>query len=134
MVTSNIDSKNLLQALGQFPKNIQKNVMRGAIRAGANIVRDRAKELVPVDKGDLKKTIGVVQRKAPANQYVFSITNRKGLKVKGWYAHFVEFGTVKQAAQPFMRPAFEQSESNVLSTAKEYIVKRIPAEVAKAKR
>ena len=31
----------------------------------------------------------------------------KGGYYSAWYAHFVEFGTDKQAAQPFMRPALE---------------------------
>ena len=27
---------------------------------------------------------------------------------KAWYAHFPEFGTVRSAARPFMRPAFDR--------------------------
>ena len=31
----------------------------------------------------------------------------KGAYLSAWYAHFIEFGTDKQTAQPFMRPALE---------------------------
>ena len=35
----------------------------------------------------------------------------KGAYLSAWYAHFVEYGTDKQKAQPFMRPALETTLS-----------------------
>lgn len=133
-ISGNVDGDSLIKALGQFPGNIQKNVMVGAIRASANVVRDRAREIVPIDTGTLKKSIRSIQRKAKQGEVMFSVTPSKGGKNSGWYAHFIEFGTSKQVAQPFLRPAFEQSQDDCLTKAKEYIAKRIPEEVAKAKR
>lgn len=145
-ISGDISGNELLKALQQFPKNIQKNVMIGAIRASANVVRDRARELVVKDTGNLKKSIVSIQRsnrlafnqfsmmKGNENTITFSVTPSKGGKNSGWYAHFIEFGTSKQVAQPFLRPAFEQSQDDCLIKAKEYIAKRIPEEVAKAKR
>ena len=37
----------------------------------------------------------------------------QGAKVDGWYAHFVEFGTVHQPAQHFMRNAFDTTKATV---------------------
>lgn len=133
MVSATIDNKALLKALKQFPINIQKNVMVGAVRAGANIIRDEARRKVPKRSGNLAKSIISMQRKAEQGQVKFSVTPSKGGNNDGWYAHFVEFGTVKMSAKPFLRPAFEQSNNESLEASKKYIAERIPKELAKAK-
>lgn len=133
-ITGSIDSSALMQVLKTLPQNIQKNVMVGAIRASANVIRDGARHMVPKDSRNLEKSIVSIQRKALNGEIIFSVTPSKGDKYDGWYAHMVEFGTVKQAAQPFLRPAFENMQDMALHEAKVYIQKRIPEEVFKAKR
>lgn len=132
-ISANIDGKSLLKALNAFPKNIQKNVMVGATRAAANVVRDRARELVPKRTKNLAKSIVAIQQKVENGQIKFSVTPSRGGKYDGWYAHFVEFGTVKMSANPFMRPAMEQTQDESLNAAKEYIAKRIPEEIMRSK-
>lgn len=132
-ISANIDGKSLLKALSAFPKNIQKNVMIGATRAAANVVRDRARELVPKRTKNLSKSIVSIQQKAESGQIKFSVTPSRGGKHDGWYAHFIEFGTVKMSAKPFMRPAMEQAQDESLNAAKEYIAKRIPEEIMRSK-
>lgn len=134
MITANLDNKALIKALNQFPKNIQKNVMVGAIRAGSNIVRDEARRLAPIDTGNLKKSIATIRRKGDKNTVQFSVTPSKGGNHDGWYAHFLEFGTSNMSAKPFLRPAFESKQDEVLQATKEYIANRLPNEVEKAKR
>ena len=133
MVSATFDTKKLIETLQKFPKNIQKNVMVGAVRAGANVIRDEARRKVPIKTGTLKKSIVSIQRKAKQGEIKFSVTPSKGGKNSGWYAHFVEFGTSKMTAKPFMRPAFEQSNNESLEASKKYIAERIPQELAKAK-
>ena len=133
-ISANIDGKSLLKALSAFPKNIQNNVMTGAIRAGANVIRDEARVRVPKKTKALAKSIVSIKRRTETrNQVKFSVTPSKGKNKAGWRAHFVEFGTSKMSAKPFLRPAFEVSENKSLDAAKNYIAKRIPEEVAKAK-
>ena len=133
-INSTIESKSLIKTLNQFPKNIQNNVMTGAIRASANVIRDEARIRVRKQTKELKKSIVSIKRRAEIrNQVKFSVTPSKGKNKAGWRAHFEEFGTSKSSANPFMRPAFEVSESKSLEAAKDYIAKRIPQEVAKAK-
>lgn len=133
-ISYDINSKALMGVLKTLPKNIQKNVMTGAIRASANVIRDEARRLVPKDSRNLEKSIVSIQRKALNGEIIFSVTpSRKG-KYDGWYAHFIEFGTVKQTAQPFLRPAFETMQDEALQAAKVYIQERIPEEIFKAKR
>ena len=133
-ISSTIDNKALIKALNQFPIRIQKNVMVGAIRAGSNVVRDEARRLAPADTGNLKKSIATIRRKGDRNTVQFSVTPSKGGKNNGWHAHFLEFGTSKMSAKPFLRPALDTKQDEVLQVIKEYIAKRIPAEVEKAKR
>ncbi len=133
-MTATFDTKALLKTLNTLPQNIQKNVMVGAVRAGANVVRDEARRLAPIDTGNLKKSLVSIRRKGDKNTIQFSVTPSKGKPNDGWYAHFLEFGTSKMAAQPFLRPAIESRQDEVLQTTKEYIANRLPNEVEKAKR
>jgi HK97 gp10 family phage protein len=91
--------KELADFMHQLPDKLQKNVMRGALRAGAKVIEAQAIANVPVDKGDLKKSIRVSTR------------SRRGeitasVKTDLYYAKFVEFGTsahwirIREDAQP----------------------------------
>lgn len=134
MIEATIDSASLLKALKKFPDNIQKNVIVGATRAATKPIVTAARNNVPVDTGNLKKSIGVIKRKSRDKTKIrFSVTPRKGGKNDGFYSHMVEFGTSKMAAQPFMRPAFENQDEESITAAKEYLAKRIDKEVQKAK-
>lgn len=135
MINTSIDSASLLKALKKFPENIQKNVMTGAVRAGAKVISGEAKSNVQIATGNLKKSIGIIKRKSKDKTKIrFSVTPRRGGKNDGFYSHMVEFGTSKMAAQPFMRPAFENQSDQSIKATKEYLAKRIDKEIAKAKR
>lgn len=133
-VSSSIDNKKLLKALKTLPLNIQRNVMTGSTRAGAKVVSDEAKRLVPVRYGRLKKSIGIIKRKAKRGMTIFSISPRRGGKNDGFYGKFIELGTSKMIARPFLRPALEMSVDEVLIASKKYIDERLPKEVAKARK
>jgi HK97 gp10 family phage protein len=48
-----------------------------------------------------------------------------------YYWRFVEFGTSKMAARPFMRPAFEAKKTAAVEAIRQYLAERIPREAAK---
>lgn len=78
--------KELDAFLKSLPQKVEKNIMRSALRAGANVIKAEAKENVAVDDGDLKKSVRV------------SVSAKRGkivAKVKSnlRHAHLVEFGT-----------------------------------------
>lgn len=77
----------LAKMLDSLPVKIARNIMRAAVNAGSKVVRDKARELVPVDSGDLRKSIVTRQSKA-ANGTISG-----GVKTDLFYARFVEFGT-----------------------------------------
>jgi HK97 gp10 family phage protein len=81
--------KELALALKNLPKQIERNIMRSALRAGAKVILDEAKQLVAVENGDLKKSlkVGTSSKKGTVRASVAS-------KGKGSYiSRFVEFGT-----------------------------------------
>lgn len=51
--------KELNDRLTQLPNKLAKKVINKAMRAGARIIRDRAKALAPVRTGAIKRNIGV---------------------------------------------------------------------------
>lgn len=79
------------------------DAMRGgsadATRDMAEAIKDRAQQLVPVDTGRLRDSIRVNEL-GPR-----SYTVGPGDEVE--YAEYVEYGTSRMAAQPYMRPAIE---------------------------
>lgn len=79
----------LQKMLDILPARLEANIMRGGMRQGANVFRDRAKANVPENSGALKKSIKVKS------------TLRKGKVITQivagggdiYYAKFLEFGT-----------------------------------------
>jgi HK97 gp10 family phage protein len=65
----------------------------------AERVAEGAKERVPVDSGGLRDAIHV-ERTDDAIRVIAGDTDH-------FYGHFVEFGTTRRAARPFLTPAFE---------------------------
>ena len=76
------------------------------VSVAAAAIRDEARRTAPVDSGDLRDSIGYHVEGDTAEVKIMG-ANRSGV----WYAQFVEFGTSKQPAQPFMGPAAERERS-----------------------
>jgi len=73
-----------------------------ALEASALVVEGDAKNLAPVDTGNLRNSI---------THEVEGKEARVGTNVE--YAPFVELGTVKMAAQPYLNPALEKNKGNI---------------------
>lgn len=79
--------------LGQFlqglPVKVEKNIMRAALRAGAAVIREEARNNVPVDDGLLRKSVRV---STSSKRGVVTATIKAG-NAQAFYAHMVEYGT-----------------------------------------
>lgn len=97
----------------QITAEIEKHVMDRLEVAGEQIA-SRARQIVPVASGKLKDTIRVVRLKGDPKQ---NIRVYAGNRIKGgaFYAHMVEFGTVKMSAKPFLRPALNEIKGKIES-------------------
>jgi len=147
--------EEIKKALNQLPIEIQQKALRSAVSASAKVVVDEAIAKAPAgDTGNLKKSIyryrsrsgsgtgretylvGVRKgKRAYADTAKNRRLNRVGKKytVQGeaYYWRFLEFGTVKMQAKPFMRPAFEGSRSKILETMKQRLDKAIQDQAKK---
>jgi len=139
------------RVLTKLPMVIQEKVVVGATRAAAKVVADEAKRRVPVDSGLLKKSIGVAKAKkkdTPKDSVRFyivpktkvSITQsqiirgkKHKIRVKGksFHGHFVEFGTKKMKAKPYLWPAAEASKTKAVKAFQDYAILRTEKEVRK---
>ena len=81
--------RELDRLLQTLPANMERNIMRGALRRGATVIRDEVKQRAPVDSGALRDSVRVTTRYRKG-------TVSASVKVGSsnvWYAHLVEFGT-----------------------------------------
>jgi len=89
--------KDLAATLNGEGTSAMTDRLKGIVMKPAMVVRDEAKDMVPVVTGNLREHIFA----GPLTKQVGALVGVKGVK----YADWVEFGTSKAAAQPYFRPA-----------------------------
>ena len=103
-----IDTTGLENLLKKLPEETGKKVTRNAVSAGARVIRDGAKQLAPYDSSRKSGTHlrdGIVVKRVPRTNDLYSIGTLKTGKKAVPHAHLVEFGTIAQPPKPFLRPA-----------------------------
>lgn len=124
--------KELADKLRGMGPDLSRNALRAAVRAGASTVRAEAINMAPQDTGRLRRAIYLkhIREKSGAHQQTFYVSVRAGKRYRkreldAYYWRFVEFGTAKMAARPFMRPAFEVRKGDALEAIKARLAARI---------
>lgn len=105
-----------MKVVNWSPEKITAEVEKRAmdrLEKAAEVVANAARQKVPVDTGKLKETIRVRRLKGDPKQdvRVYAGSREKG---GAYYAHMVEYGTVKMKAKPFLRPALNQSKTDIM--------------------
>lgn len=117
------------KALRALPREVAKREVRKALRPGAKIIHSLAVAKAPSsgaaftrnlrgkewtkERDNLRNSIAIRGEK---KKYLFDtarlrvgvLSSARSPNVGAWYWRFVEFGTSKMAARPFLRPAFMQ--------------------------
>lgn len=142
----------LAAALRELPQRLGRNVLRGAVAAGATVIRNEARLHAPVYTGDvaqghpppgtLKRAIFQVRvrEKSDDKRQVFIVSVKQGKKYRvqgkrgdksqdAYYWRWVEMGTVNMPARPFLRPAFDAKKEEAVAAIAGYLANRIPQEV-----
>jgi HK97 gp10 family phage protein len=147
-----------LLALGvEYGTKAAYNPVRRALNKAARVVRDSAKQRVRKDTGTLRDNIIVTSKGRPdpngfisakvvvrskAKAYKDNARNRRAGKVGGayknygplFYARFLEFGTSKMKAYPFLRPAFDENKGALPEMIKTALAEAIESSIAKLRR
>jgi HK97 gp10 family phage protein len=99
--------RNLQRLAGRERRQAQAD----GLEAGARVVEAWAKNLCPVDTGNLMNSIQV-DEVSPTQAIIAPHTD---------YAEFVEFGVSRMAAQPYMRPAIDEHEREIVGAVRETV-------------
>ena len=132
-------------ALGRLAGDMAGKIARAAPNAGAQVVKKAAIANAPMSDqphqlgvrkdqiaqpGNLKKNI-IVKRLPPAErtvteEHIVTVRHGSGKVPKdAFYGRFVEFGTAKMAARPFLRPALDNNKQAVIDAMKARLKQRI---------
>ena len=111
--------KGLPELRRKFTQTIPEEVRKSATDAlerGAQEIVDLARSLVPVDKGDLRESIGWTWGDAPSGSLTLGTVGGQEygtLQItiyagndEAFYARWLEFGTSKMRAHPYFFPAY----------------------------
>ncbi len=111
-----------LEALALAGADIDAAADRALLKA-AQIIQQRMIDLVPVDTGNLQEHILIKGPQQEGNRHwieVGIIYDRNYTDAEtARYANSVEYGNSSMAAQPFIRPAIDQTKSAALRAMKE---------------
>jgi HK97 gp10 family phage protein len=98
-------------ALRNMSISVNEEIHIAALKKAANVVRQRMDVTVPERTGEFARTLRVAKTKyKQLGEYQVIVGFKKGRggngkPLKGFIAHFLEYGTQDMPARPFMRRA-----------------------------
>ena len=99
---------NRLEEMGKEGKKIEN----AALKKAGEVLQEEIQKEAPTDSGNLKDNIEVGKiKKNKEGSYV-----QVGTNDKSWYGKFVEFGTTKMSANPFMSRAYQSKKEEIQET------------------
>jgi HK97 gp10 family phage protein len=104
------DLKDIETKFGTIPGKLGVTFMRRAGKKAMKVIRDEAASNAPVDTGLLSESIVIKTKRVSDTSIELSVGPTKDT----FYAKFLESGTKKMEARPFLNPALE-SRSNEAS-------------------
>lgn len=127
--------KELRDVLKKLPEGMGEKIIASALRGGAKIIQAEAKSAAPVSQVGFSSKSRQDKRTSTKNTKQGQVTQllhlRDQIKIttaktlgsetrlkvytgKAFWALFLEFGTSKMAAKPWLRPAFERTKGVAL--------------------
>jgi len=139
----------LKRRLSALPQAMQTKIVKGMVSTGAAVFKDEAIARAPEYTGDvqlghpppgtLKRSIYQfrIREESVGTREAWRVSVRKGKKAKdgvdAYYGSWVEYGTVKMVARPYMRPAFEVKKEDVVRVMGAYLAFALPTVVESLK-
>ena len=117
--------------------DVNKKVLIPALRDAMKSTLPTAQSLARINSGRMKSTIKIEARRPNAkdkqSKYVYQ--NDAAIAIlsvkKSAVSLGEEFGTAKKSGHPFIRPALESNQSNILSSLGDFLKNRIQKYQAK---
>ncbi|KOF56120.1 phage protein, HK97 gp10 family [Clostridium sp. DMHC 10] len=100
---------NRLQQMGENVVRLENKALKNA----AEPVLEDAKANVPIRTGKLKEglKIGKIKNKDGVKYILVGVDRGDNSEI--FYGKFIEFGTSKRAAHPFLQPAYEKNKNRI---------------------
>ena len=138
MISIAFDFSKIAAKLDNIAKAAKEGA-RPAAQAGAEVFYQEVKQRVPMsakphksgkktyNPGTLRRAVyqAFAERESGDGRAMYRVSFNK---THAFYGRFVEFGTSKMAAKPFIRPAYDAARAKALQAAQD----RMNAEVQKA--
>ncbi len=130
----NVKKKEMLKVLGQVATpTVKAGRQQAPISKKKHVISGkRTRKLI--EPGNLKKSIGKIRGKkglGKENAVLYVGPRSKGRKNDGWYGMFVEYGTKKQNANPFMKKVYQQTKGKVTADAERKVARYIQKQIDK---
>jgi len=121
---------DLERELNQLTLKARASVLRGALNKAIDPILQAARQNVSAQfterSGTLRRSIKK-SATAPRGSNGFTAEAKVGVTGEGFYGRFLEFGTSKMPARPFMRPAVDAHAQEVVDLFASEMRRRIEA-------
>ncbi|WP_312838433.1 HK97-gp10 family putative phage morphogenesis protein [Pantoea piersonii] len=148
MILTNLDFSglnDLSRDLELLSKAESRQVLRRSVRAGSELVKEEIVNVAPEQSGKLKRNIVVVFGKGAPGTAVAGVHIRgrdprtgnsdKSMKTNSpnnaFYWRFLEEGTSKMPAHPFVRPAFDSKQDEAAAAAFQEMIRAFDEALSK---
>lgn len=119
-----LDTSGIFAELELFSGRVKAPMIRTGSAAAARVLYEEARRRCPVKTGLLKSSIYRVlsESESKPGRVVYHVSWNVR---KAPHGHFIEFGTSKAAARPFLRPAYESAKAEAIAAGIEAMRQKI---------
>lgn len=122
--------QDLLKSMDNLPLVMQRTLIVRALRKGAEPIEERASQLAPDDATTPGSRIRDNMMTTITDQTADGAIAKIGPSRKGFVGGFQEFGTAYHAAQPFLRPAFDEKQEEAIRIMGQELAEGIAKELS----
>jgi len=117
--------EGVLNLFHELPLVVEKKILKTSIRKSAQILQSAMIRRAPVGfTGRLAESIKTTARGLKNKLAINVIVGR-------FYSRFLEFGTSKMSAKPFVRPAYDEAMPEIINTFSDEMNKGVIREAKK---
>jgi len=120
----------LSEDFARLSRGVQRKVLRQATMAGARVGRDAVRRLAPVDEGITRNAVVAAGKKQnepgtfTSGVRIRSIRREDG-RNPAYTFRFSELGTSKEPARPWIRPAWDSHEDEIVAATQDALARAI---------